>query len=91
MADEYRFEHESLQDSKSIKNFLQSLVEGFEKGRISLSTEDKEIHLNPGTMLKFKVKARKKPESDNYLQIKVSWKEIKKSQDDSTQTIRIIS
>ncbi|MFP4453288.1 MAG: amphi-Trp domain-containing protein [Desulfobacterales bacterium] len=91
MADEHRFEYESLQNNKSIQYFLKALVEGFEKGLISLSIEDKEIHLYPNALLKFKVKARKKPGAANQLQIKISWKESRENKDDPQQTIRIIS
>lgn len=91
MADEYRFEYESLQDNKSIQYFLNSLVEGFEKGRISLTTEDREIHLHPNALLKFKVKARKKTGASSQLQIKISWKDSGQNEDDTGQSIRIIS
>ncbi len=91
MADDYRFEYESLQDTESIQSFLKSLVEGFEKGRIALATEDREIHLYPDALLKFKVKARKKPGDSSQLQIKISWSESGGSQGTAGQTIRIIS
>jgi amphi-Trp domain-containing protein len=89
MADEQRFEFESLQDVETIRAFLESLIEGFEKGRITLSSEDKEIELNPNTLLKFNVKARKKPNARNQLNIKISWKEPKDDQTGSQKTIRI--
>lgn len=91
MADEQRFEFESLQDVKTIRSFLESLIDGFEKGRITLSSEEKKIELNPNTLLKFNVKARKKPNASNQLNIKISWKEPKDDQTVSHKTIRISS
>lgn len=91
MADDDRFEYESLQDTESIQNFLKSLEEGFANGRIALATEDREIHLYPEALLKFKVKARKKPGDGSQLQIKISWRETGGSTGAACQTIRIIS
>ena len=91
MVDDDRFEYESLQDSESIQHFLKSLVEGFENGRIALATEDREIHLYPEALLKFKVKAKKKPGDSSQLQIKISWRESGGSKGAAGQTIRILS
>ena len=71
---EDKFIFDSLQDSETIKEFLQALTEGFEKGSINLSTNGDEIHLSPKGLLNFTVKARKKG-TDNKLSIKVSWKD----------------
>ncbi len=78
MANEEKFNFESLQDSESIKSFLQSLVDGFEKGSISLSTTDDEIVLSPKGLLNFSVKAKKKPGGSSKMSIKISWKETSK-------------
>jgi amphi-Trp domain-containing protein len=91
MADEQRFEFESLQDVQTIRSFLESLIEGFEKGRITLATEDREIDLHPEDLLKFNVKARKKPNASNQLQIKISWKESAEAKNISHKSIRISS
>jgi amphi-Trp domain-containing protein len=73
MAEE-KFVFDSLQDCESIKDFLQSLVEGFGKHSIDLSTNGDEIHLAPQGLLNFTVKAKKKG-TENKISIKVSWKE----------------
>ncbi|EGB16132.1 hypothetical protein DND132_2929 [Pseudodesulfovibrio mercurii] len=73
MAEE-KFVFDSLQDCGSIKEFLESLIEGFEKHSIDLSTNGNEIHLEPQGLLNFTVKARKKG-TENKISIKVSWKD----------------
>ncbi|MCJ2164401.1 MULTISPECIES: amphi-Trp domain-containing protein [unclassified Pseudodesulfovibrio] len=73
MADD-KFIFDSLQDSDTIKAFLQALTEGFDKGSITLDTNGDEIHLSPKGLLSFTVKARKKG-NENKLSIKIAWKE----------------
>jgi amphi-Trp domain-containing protein len=73
MAEE-KFVFDSLQDCESIKEFLESLIDGFEKHSIDLSTNGDKIHLAPQGLLNFTVKAKKKG-AENKLSIKVSWKD----------------
>ncbi|MBD3170283.1 MAG: amphi-Trp domain-containing protein [candidate division Zixibacteria bacterium] len=77
MSQSQDFFYESVQDPKTIKDFLQSLMEGIEKGNIALSSNGEEIVLNPSDMLKFSVKAKVKGEASK-LSLKISWKEAKK-------------
>lgn len=77
MSQSQDFFYESVQDPKTIKDFLQSLMEGIEKGNIALSSNGEEIVLNPSDMLKFSVKAKVKGETSK-LSLKISWKEAKK-------------
>lgn len=74
MANEKKFTFESIQDNQTIKDFLGALVEGFEKGRIVLSTDADEIIMNPCGLLNFVVKAKKKG-GESKISIKVGWKE----------------
>jgi amphi-Trp domain-containing protein len=78
MAEE-KFVFDSLQDCETIKNFLEALIEGFEKHSIDLSTNGNEIHLEPQGLLNFTVKAKKKG-TENKLSIKVTWKESSSAQ-----------
>ena len=79
MAAEEKFVFESLQDKNSIKDFLKSLTEGIEKGKVTLSTNGDEIELYPSGLLQFSVKAKRKG-SDNKVNIKIGWKDDKKNQ-----------
>ncbi|MFP4071203.1 MAG: amphi-Trp domain-containing protein [Desulfovibrionales bacterium] len=74
MANEEKFLFESLQDTKTIQNFLEALVDGFSRERIVLTTNRDEIALVPSGLLNVSIKARKK-EGGSKLSIKISWKD----------------
>ncbi len=88
MSDTERFEHESIETHKSISEYLTALQEGFENGRIQLTTEKKEISLLPNDLLQLSIKARKKGDKSK-LTIKVSWRESdEKEKEDARITIQ---
>jgi amphi-Trp domain-containing protein len=74
MAEYGSFDYESYQDRQSILHFLESLREGFAKGKITLSTGTDAIVLEPKDLLNFRMKAKKK-QSRSKLELKISWKE----------------
>lgn len=73
MAQNKKFVYESIQDSQSIRDYIQSLMDGIEKGQIRLVSNGDEIVLNPGSLLNFEVKAKKKGE-ENKLSLCITWK-----------------
>lgn len=78
MSQEEKFFFESLQDPDSIKDYLASLIEGIESGRIVLATNGDEMTLNTPDLLKFTLKAKRKSETSK-LSIKLSWKDEQKA------------
>lgn len=74
MSHDRKFSHESLQDKETIKQYLQAVQEGLDKGRIVLSSLEDEIELQPRGLLKLTLKARRKGESSR-LQIKIQWED----------------
>ena len=90
MSVDQKFVFESLQDSETIRQFLASLVDGFDTGKISLSTNGDEIELSPKGLLNFSVKAKKK-EADSKISIKISWKESEASVSPVAKTINVNS
>jgi amphi-Trp domain-containing protein len=74
MAANNDFFHESVQDTTTIKDFLQSLQEALEQKRIVLSADGQEMIMTPSSLLQLSVKARKKGAS-NKLQIKIVWED----------------
>lgn len=74
MPEHKSFEFESLQDARSIKAFLENLMEGINRQRIILSTEREEMELLPKNPMKFTVKARQK-KGEGRISIKISWKD----------------
>ncbi len=87
MAEE-KFVFDSLQDSESIRIFLQSLTEGFEKGSITLSTNGDTIELAPHGLLSFTVKAKKK-DSTSKLSIKIGWKDNTQPQPEGQPALKV--
>lgn len=85
---EEKFVFDSLQDSETIRDFLSSLTDGFEKGCITLSTNGDEIELAPKGLLNFMVKAKKKG-SANKLSIKVAWKDSGKELKSTDTEIKV--
>lgn len=90
MSAEKKFIFESLQDSETIRQFLKSLVDGFESGKINLSTNGDEIELTPKGLLNFSVKAKRKAEN-NKLTIKISWKEPGNDETPVTKNLNVAS
>jgi amphi-Trp domain-containing protein len=89
MATDDKFEFESVQDTQSIRDYLQSVIDGIDSGKIVLSTEGNELELHPDSLLKFEVKAKKKGEATK-LSIKLSWRQPA-AEADSEETISISS
>lgn len=89
MAHNEKFNYESIQDSDTIRDYIQSIITGIENGKIVLSQNGDEVVLNPGNLLKFEIKAKKKGDT-NKLSIKISWREEGKTlsiDEDSDMTI----
>jgi len=74
MTTEGRFAYESLQDAGTIAKYLQSMIDGFEKGNIALKSDQEELLLHPKGMVTFTVRAKKKDEKTK-LTLKISWKD----------------
>lgn len=88
MASINEFKHETLQDTKSIIEYLKILTEGFENGELVFRNDREQILLNPEGMIQMEVKARKK-EKKGKLSIKFYWKEQPVS--DSDEDVFIIN
>jgi amphi-Trp domain-containing protein len=78
MAQEEKFFFESIQDPRSLRDYLQSLMDGLEKGRIVLSTGGDELTLTPPDLLKLTLKAKRKAPTSK-LVLKLSWKDEPKA------------
>lgn len=90
MSIEKKFVFDSLQDSESIRLFLKALVEGFDAGKINLSTNGDEIELHPKGLLNFSVKAKRKAGA-NKIAIKIAWKDSDQGEDPTEKTINVNS
>ena len=88
MSSDEDFNYESIQDVETIRDFVQSLLQGFESGKINLSSNGDRIELHPSAMLKFSVKAKRKG-STGKISIKVSWKENAAHEPNVDESIKI--
>lgn len=66
------FRHESLQDSSSISNILQSITKAIEKGKVVFSDEDDRIVMEPEGLLQLKVTASQE-DSRQRINVRISW------------------
>ena len=82
MSTEEKFMHESIQDPQTIKEYLESLEEGFDNRHIVLEAEGRRLVLTPDETLKFIIKAKKKG-GVSKLTLTMEWKDRKQ---DSEQT-----
>lgn len=87
MAEE-KFVFDSLQDCGTIKDFLASLTDGFDKGSITLATNGDAIELTPKGLLGFTVKAKKKG-NGNKLSIKVEWKDCDSGKKSENSNLKV--
>ncbi|MEI6261503.1 MAG: amphi-Trp domain-containing protein [Deltaproteobacteria bacterium] len=72
MSDMDKFDHESIQDRQSIRQYFNTLIEGLEKGRIIFSSEKDNVVLSPAGMIRFSIKTNKES-GKSKLTIKLAW------------------
>jgi amphi-Trp domain-containing protein len=70
------FQHESLQDLKSIGEYLRAIVQGLENGHIELSDDSGQLVLHPSGLLGLELRAKRKGNRAKLL-IELSWSEDK--------------
>lgn len=74
MADDEReFEHESLQNKRSIIAYLGALQNGFKNGTLTISDPEGTIDLKPNGLVRFQVRAGKKHHRIR-LTLKMEWR-----------------
>jgi amphi-Trp domain-containing protein len=77
------FRHESLQDSKTIKDILKSLTDGLASGKLSFSDADDSIELRPKGLMNLKITASQE-DNLNKVNIRITWQsEIKDKENKS--------
>ena len=70
------FKHESLQDLKSIGQYLKALTEGIESGRVELADDNGQLLLHPFGLLNLELRAKRRGNRAK-LQLKLTWTEEK--------------
>lgn len=87
---EEKFFFESIQDPDAVKDYLQSLIEGIDSGRVVLATNGDELTLFPTDLMKFTLKAKRKADTSK-LSIKLAWKDEKRAEIRSDESMAIKS
>lgn len=82
------FQHESLQDNRTIVAYLRALQEGFEKGTLTLGDQDGEIVLSPDGLVRFELEANRKRNRVR-MTMKFEWKEGESDRSNKKGTLRI--
>jgi amphi-Trp domain-containing protein len=74
MKAETLFNHESLQDRKTIIKYLKAINDGISKGALSFADDSNEITLTPNGVIRLKVNVLRQ---DNTLELQIlfNWKE----------------
>ena len=90
MKAENLFNHESLQDRKTIIKYLKAISDGISKGALSFADDTNEITLTPDGVIRLKVNVLRQ-DSKRELQIAFNWIESDADEADDTGTLQISS
>lgn len=71
-----KFSYDSIQDVQSVQKYFKSIIKSLEEGRISVSSGEEAIVLEPGALLHFSVEARKKGRK-NKISFELRWTDKK--------------
>jgi amphi-Trp domain-containing protein len=71
-----QFKHESLQDLRSIGQYLRAITEGLEAGRVDLSDDSGQLTLFPSGLLTLELRAKRRGNRAK-LRIELLWTEEK--------------
>lgn len=77
------FQHESLQNTDTIKTILDSIGEAIAKGKLKFSDEEDEIIFKPEGLMKLKLSAAQDGNQQRFT-IKVSWQLDREQQNNKT-------
>ncbi len=81
--DSDEFKHESLQDTRSIVQYLQALIDGLQSGTLELSDERAKVVLEPKGLLGLELRAKRKGRRSKF-QMKLTWTDAKPATEDSS-------
>ncbi len=73
MSEDKQFKHESVQDCATVLKYLKALIEGFERGQLTLASGNQTLCLEPKGLLTLTVEAKRKGDRSK-LAIKCVWK-----------------
>lgn len=75
MSEIGKFDYEAIQDRQSMREFLSTLIDGIESGKIVLSSDKETVLLCPTELIRFNLKAKRKP-GKSKITIKLAWNDF---------------
>jgi len=90
MAQSNLFIHKSTEDAETITKYLTALKEGFEKGALLFSSDERKLVLTPRGLINVEIKAKRKGEEIK-LSLKLRWVEEAESHQEKSQALTIQS
>jgi amphi-Trp domain-containing protein len=81
------FRHESLQDSKTIKDILKSLTDGLASGKLSFSDADDSIELRPKGLMNLKITASQE-DNLNKVNVRITWQSEVKDKENKSLKVK---
>ncbi|WP_051328354.1 amphi-Trp domain-containing protein [Desulfatirhabdium butyrativorans] len=75
MSEMEKFDYEAVQDRETMRQYLNTLIEGIENGKILLRSEKESVLLAPTELIRFSLKAKRKP-GKSKITIKLSWNDF---------------
>jgi len=88
MAKKKEFEHESLQDRDSLAQYLQTVTQGFQDGRLSVSSRGEDIALEPRGLIQFELRASQRSDRGR-LTLRFTWKPSKDEPGPTAEDLKI--
>jgi len=82
------FNHESLQDRKTIHKYLKAINDGISKGALSFADDNNEITLTPDGVIRLKVEVSRQ-DHRHELQILINWNESDYLEEDDSGALVI--
>lgn len=75
MSEIEKFDYEAIQDRESMRQFLSTLIDGIESGKILLSSDKESVLLSPTELIRFTLKAKRKPGKSKII-LKLAWNDF---------------
>ena len=72
MSEIEKFDYEAIQDRQTMRQYLNALMEGIEKGKLVFSSGKEQILLAPTELIRLSVKAKRKP-GKSKITMKFTW------------------
>jgi len=75
MSEIEKFDYEAIQDRQTMRQYLNALMEGIEKGKLVFSSGKEQILLAPTELIRLSVKAKRKP-GKSKITMKLTWNDF---------------